>query len=66
MALVNALQSHSPEMFNQQGGEPSGRFMKIRSLWSFPVKSPQDAEHAESKLLPEQAGESATPSSFVT
>jgi hypothetical protein len=71
MALVNALQSNTPEMFHQQGGEPSGRFMKIRSIWPFPVRGIQasgdaspDSSYGEPNA--DEAGDSVTPSSFVT
>ncbi len=66
MALVNALQHNSPEVFNQHVAEPASRFMKIRSIWPFPVRSSQPGDHAESELPNEEAGESVTPSSFIT
>jgi hypothetical protein len=62
MALVNALQHNSPETFHPQVGESASRFMKIRSIWPFPVKGHQ----ADSEQPQEEAGESVTPSSFVT
>ena len=66
MALVNALQNHSPDVFNHQVGEPASRFMKIRSIWPFPVRGNQAADASDSEQPPEEAGESVTPSSFVT
>ena len=66
MALVNALEKNSPDVFQQHGGEPSNRFMKIRSIWSFPVKGSQQGGRADSELSVEEAGESVTPSSFIT
>ena len=66
MALVNALQHNPPEMFNQHTEEPASRFMKIRSIWPFPVKSSPAGDHADSELPGEEAGDSVTPSSFIT
>ena len=68
MALVNAFQNSSHETFNndQQAGEPSGRFMKIRSVWPFPVRRYRQADPADSELPAEDAGESVAPSSFIT
>ena len=68
MALVNAFQNSSHDAFNhnQQAGEPSGRFMKIRSIWPFPVKSNRQADPADSELAAGDAGESVAPSSFIT
>ena len=66
MALVNALQHNSPEIFNQHAAEPASRFMKIRSIWPFPVKSSQAGDLVDSDLPGEEAGDSVTPSSFTT
>jgi hypothetical protein len=66
MALVNALQSNSTETFHPHAGESAGRFMKIRSLWPFPVQGSQTTDQAESEPAQDEAGESVTPSSFVT
>ena len=66
MALVNALQHNSPEIFNQHAAEPASRFMKIRSIWPFPVKSSHAEDHADSELPGEEASDSVTPSSFTT
>jgi hypothetical protein len=66
MALVNALQHNSPETFHPQGSESANRFMKIRSIWPFPVKSSQANDGADSEPPQEEAGDSVTPSSFVT
>lgn len=66
MALVNALQNNSPETFHPQVGESASRFMKIRSIWPFPVKGHQTTDQADSESPCEEAGESVTPSSFVT
>jgi hypothetical protein len=66
MALVNALQHNSPETFHPQVSESASRFMKIRSIWPFPVKREQVADRLDSEQPQEEAGESVTPSSFVT
>jgi hypothetical protein len=68
MALVNAFQNSSHEASNQneQASEATSRLMKIRSVWAFPVKGSQQGDHADSELRAEEAGESATPSSFIT
>lgn len=66
MALVNALENNSPEVFHQQGSGPASRLMKIRSLWPFPVKGSSQRDDADSEMPREEAGESVTPSSFVT
>jgi hypothetical protein len=66
MALVNALQHNSPETFQPQVSESASRFMKIRSIWPFPVKGNQAADQADSEPPQQEAGESVTPSSFVT
>jgi hypothetical protein len=66
MALVNALQNNSPEMFHQPVSEQASRFMKIRSIWPFPVRASQEDEQPDSESLQAEAGESVTPSSFVT
>jgi hypothetical protein len=66
MALVNALQHNSPETFQPQARESAHRFMKIRSIWPFPVKGDQVADQFESEPPQEEAGDSVTPSSFVT
>ena len=66
MALVNALQHNSPETFRPQVGESAGRFMKIRSIWPFPVKGNQTNDQVDIEPPQEEAGESVTPSSFVT
>ena len=41
MALVNALEKNSPDVFYPHGGESNHRFMRIRSIWPFPVKGIQ-------------------------
>jgi hypothetical protein len=65
MALVNALQNNSPEMFNQPQVDATSRFMKIRSIWPFTVRGEQPAK-ADSGLPAEDDEESVAPSSFVT
>jgi hypothetical protein len=65
MALVNALQNNSGEMFDPPGAEATSRFMKIRSIWPFPVRGEQ-ASQAESELAPDDDAHSVAPSSFVT
>jgi hypothetical protein len=65
MALVNALQNNPPEASHPQGGETASRIMRIRSIWPFPVKGHQ-TDDADAESAQEEAGESVTPSSFVT
>jgi hypothetical protein len=66
MALVNALQNNPPEASHPQGGETASRIMKIRSIWPFPVKGHQTTDDADAESAQQEAGESVTPSSFVT
>ncbi len=68
MALVNAFQNSSHDVFNTdpQAGEPASRMMKIRSIWPFPVRNNRQARPTDSELLAEDAGESVAPSSFIT
>ena len=68
MALVNAFQNSSHDAFHndQQAVEPNGRFMKIRSIWPFPVRNNRQADPADCELAAEDAGESVAPSSFIT
>ena len=64
MALVNALQNNPRDMLSQQA-EGASRFMKIRSIWPFPVRGDQ-TDRADSDIPPEDHDESVAPSSFVT
>lgn len=66
MALVNALQNNSKESFHPQSGGSASRFIKIRSIWPFPVKGIQPSEDADTVLPNEDTDESGTASSFVT
>lgn len=69
MPLVNALQHNSSDIFLQQGIESPSRFMKIRSLWPFPVKGHGQGEgldNGDSELTPLSDPDEGTPSSFVT
>lgn len=68
MALVNAFQNSSHDVFNPdpQAGESASRIMKIRSIWPFPVKDDRQADPADSELPTEEAGDSIAPSSFIT
>ena len=68
MALVNAFQNSSFEAsgYNQPAGEPAARFMKIRSIWPFPVRGSQEPDPGDSELQLEESGESVSPSSFIT
>ncbi|HQS32460.1 MAG: hypothetical protein B7X59_03015 [Polaromonas sp. 39-63-203] len=69
MPLVNALQHNSSDIFLQQGVEPPSRFMKIRSLWPFPVKGygqGEGVDDADSDRAPLGDPDEGTPSSFVT
>ena len=68
MALVNAFQNSSHDVFNPdpQASEPASRIMKIRSIWPFPVRTNRQAHPADSELPAEDAGESVAPSSFIT
>ncbi len=68
MALVNAFQNSSHDVFNQdpQVGKPAIRIVKIRSIWPFPVRANRQAESADCELPVEEAGESVAPSSFIT
>ena len=67
MALVNAFQNSSHDVFNTdpQAGEPASRIMKIRSIWPFPVRANRQA-HPADELPAEDTGESVAPSSFIT
>ena len=68
MALVNAFQNSSHDVFNQdpQADKPASRIVKIRSIWPFPVRANRQADPADSELPVEEAGESVAPSSFIT
>ena len=68
MALVNAFQNSSHDVFNldPQAGQPASRLMKIRSIWPFPVKGNRQADDVDSELPAEEAGESIARSSFIT
>ncbi len=68
MALVNAFQNSSHDVFNldPQVGQPADRIMKIRSIWPFPVRGNRQADPADSELPTEEAGDSIAPSSFIT
>ena len=68
MALVNAFQNSSHDVFNPdpQAGEPASRIMKIRSIWPFPVRANRQEDSANSELSAEEAGEAIAPSSFIT
>lgn len=69
MPLVNALQQNSSDIFLQQGGESPSRFMKIRSLWPFPVRSYRQGDGVDavdSEQPRSVCPDEGTPSSFVT
>lgn len=68
MALVNAFQNSSHDAFHrdQQAGEPNGQFMKIRSIWPFPVRNNRQSDSVDCELAAEGAGELVAPSSFIT
>lgn len=68
MALVNAFQNSSHDTFShdQQAGELTGRFIKIRSVWPFPVSGKRQADSTDSELHLEDVGDAVAPSSFVT
>jgi len=65
MALVNALQHNSLEMLDQQRAEASRRFLKIRSIWPFPVKGEQ-AVAADGDLPSVDDAHRVAHTSFVT
>ena len=68
MALVNAFQNSSHDVFNPdpQAGQPASRIMKIRSIWPFPVKADRHPDPVDSELPTEEADDSTAPSSFIT
>lgn len=69
MPLVNALQRNSSDIFLQQGVESPSRFMKIRSLWPFPVSAYRQGDgvdEGDSEQSPSICPDEGTPSSFVT
>ena len=66
MPLVNALQPNSSDIFLQRGGESPSRFMKIKSLWPFPVIAYRQGDGVDSDQPPLVCADEGTPSSFVT
>jgi len=68
MPLVNAFQNSAHDVFHHDPhvGETSPRFMKIRSVWPFPVRGTRQVDTADSEPSGEEIEDSVAPSSFIT